>query len=180
MKDFIEIGNLFIETTEVKYPCPRCGTYTKAEFIDKKGYAYCLCPNCKTQYKTSTRISINFRKFCSKIASEPNRSQLHYSSLEKKVKKILDKFGYREGIDYIHNVAMRNGRSIYYIDFYIPRENKVIECNGTVWHDLWNRRASDKRKLKFLEEQGLRVIIVTEKTKNLKEYLGKRLEWSVF
>ena len=180
MKDFIELKNLFIQTQEVKYPCPKCGTYTKAEFIDKKGYAYCLCPNCKTQYKTSTKVSINFRKFCSKVASEPNRSQLHYSSLEKKVKDILDSFGYREGIDYIHNVAMRNGKSIYYVDFYIPSESKVIECNGTIWHELWGRKESDKRKIKFLKDNGLTVIIVTEKTKNLKEYLAQRLEWSVF
>ena len=26
MKDFIEIKNLFIQTEEVKYPCPKCGT----------------------------------------------------------------------------------------------------------------------------------------------------------
>ena len=182
MKDFIELKQLFIQTEEVLYPCPKCGTYSKPRFIDKKGYAYMLCPECKTQYKTSTAVSINFRKFCSKIASQPNRSQTHYTSLERKVKKVLDEFKYKEGIDYIHNAAVRNGKHIYYLDFYIPRENKVIECNGSVWHQLWNREESDKRKIEYLKEHGLTIIIVTEKEakneRELKEYLARRLEWS--
>jgi len=158
-----EAKNENFPTEEVQYPCPRCGTYSKAQFYSKDGYAFMLCPECKTQFKTSTKASINFRKFCSRIATGGNISQTKYSSLEKKVRRILEKKGYVQGRDFLHNVLIENGRRKYYVDFLLYRKNMVLECNGSIWHKLWNRKESDKRKIEYLKSLGFKILIVDEK-----------------
>jgi len=164
-----------VETEEVEYPCPKCGHYEKPYMYNRKGYAYMLCSKCGVQYKTSTKVSANFRKLCSRVAKKPNRTQGYYTPIEKKIKQLLDKNGYREGIDYIHNCRVRNGKSYYWLDFYIPSEHLVIEVDPKIWHTRWNREESDKRKYTFLKEQGLNVISVTEKDyKRIEEVLRWR------
>jgi len=165
-----------VKTEEVEYPCPKCGTYN-LPYMHSKGYAMMLCKKCGIQYKTSMKVSAHFRKFCSDIASKPNRSQSYYTSLEKKVKKILERNGYVQGRDYFHNIMFVNQedkRRKYFVDFYIPEEHLILECNGSIWHDLWNRKESDRRKIKYLEKLGNIVIIITEKNP---EEVEKYLRW---
>ncbi|MEM2260831.1 MAG: DUF559 domain-containing protein [Ignisphaera sp.] len=163
-------------TEEVTYPCPKCGIYNKPFMYTSEGIALMLCSNCNVQYKTSTKVSANFRKFCSKVARKKNRSQSYYTSLEKKAKKILEDNGYIQGRDYFHNILFENGRSKYYVDFFIPKENLIIEINGSVWHNLWNRQSSDNKKIKYLESLGYNVIVLSEKTiKELPMYLQHRV-----
>jgi len=172
------------QTKIVEYPCPTCGTYSKPFMHNSKGYALMLCPKCKTQFKTSTIVSANFRKFCSKIAKKPNRSPYYYTSSEKKIKKILDKAKYIEGIHYFHNVRVkdttrknkRGGPIYYWLDFYIPEEKLVISVSPAIWHKMWSREESDRKKKRFLESLGLIVIEVDEKSSpEIKRYL----KWSV-
>lgn len=173
----VSLEPLFRETEVMTYPCPECGTYNKPYMHTKDGYAYMLCKNCKVQYKTSTKVSANFRKFCSKIASKPNKSQSYYTSLELKVKRILLKLGYREGIDFIHNCMIPNGKVKYYVDFYLPKESLVIECSPSIWHNMWNREESDRRKMEFLMSEGLNVLEVDEKSyRNVESVLNRRVE----
>jgi len=165
-----------VKTEMMTYPCPHCGTYNLPYMHTKSGIAYMLCSNCGVQYKTSTKVSANFRKLCSRVGSKPNRSQGYYTPLEKKVKRLLEKCGYREGIDYIHNVRVRNGRKYYWCDFYIPKEDLIIECSPSIWHTRWNREKSDEEKYGFLMSNGLKIVTVDDK--NYKEVV-KYLKWSV-
>jgi len=145
-----------------KYPCPACGEYNKPYMINSKGKAIMFCKKHGT-YETSIKVSKHFRKICSKIGRKPNRSQTYYTSLEKQVKSELDKKGLIEGIDYIHNVRIRdpNRKGVYFwLDFYLPRIGLVIECSPSLWHQRWSRDKSDSRKISLLESYGLKVLIV--------------------
>ena len=162
-----------VETEEVSYPCPRCGHYEKPYMYSRDGYAYMLCPKCNVQYRTSTKVSANFRKFCSKIAQKPNRSQSYYTSTELKVRKLLEDNGYVQGRDFWHNIMFeKDKRHRYWVDFIIPDEKLILEVNPTVWHRLWSREKSDNKKFEFLESLGYRVVSVNEKNyKSIVEYL---------
>jgi len=171
-----------VKTELVKYPCPKCGIYYEPEF-HMNGYAFMECKE-HGLFKTSVKVSKNFRKFCSKIAKKPNRSPYYYTSSEKKIKDILDKAKYIEGIHYFHNVRVkdttrknkRGGPIYYWLDFYIPEERLVICVNPTIWHRMWSREKSDNKKNKFLESLGLKVIEIDEKSSHK---IKKYLKWSV-
>jgi len=179
-----------VETEVVEYPCPNCGTYNKPYMHTRTGYAYMICSNCKVQYKTSTKVSANFRKFCSKVARKPNRSQGYYTPQEEMVRKVLLELGLREGIDFVHNCRVKNGRSYYWIDFMLHTRRLAIEVDPSVWHRkrsrmsldtpsdprdddwieidqsaspiVWNRGISDQRKEEFLVSNGFRVIHLSD------------------
>jgi len=165
-------------TQYVTYPCPKCGTYNLPYMHNRDGYAFMLCSKCNVQYKTSTRVSASFRKFCSKVARQPNRDPTYYTSTEKKVKKLLDEFKYREGLDYFHNVRVKNGKRYYWLDFVIPLEHKVIEVSPSIWHRMWNRQSSDKRKYQFLQNNDFTVIEVNER--NYADILRRSLWYTVW
>jgi hypothetical protein len=158
------------ETILTKFPCPICGQYSIPYLVTKDGISMCECKD-HGLYQTSNKVSKNFRIFCSRIASKPNRSQSYYTSLEKKVRKILEECGYHQGKDFFHNILIENGRRKYYVDFILPVENLVIEANGSVWHNLWNRKNSDETKIKYLESLGYRVVVVDEK--NYSDLVGQ-------
>ena len=146
-----------VETEVISYPCPNCGTYTKP-YMHVNGYAYMLCPKCNVQYKTSTKVSANFRKLCSRVASNPTRSQGYYTSSEKKVKAVLDKLGLREGIDYVHNCRVKNGRTYYYPDFLLHYKRIIIEVSPSIWHTRWNREDSERKKKEFFKQLGFTIV----------------------
>jgi len=160
-----------IKTQMVEYPCPACGKYHLPFMISKDGYAYMLCTKCKSQYRTSTAVSANFRIFCQKVGSAPNRSASYYTSSEKEVKKLLEDLGLREGIDFIHNCRVKNydTGTYYWIDFYLPHFRAYISMSPSIWHRMWGRHKSDVQKLKYLTKAGLYPIIVNEK--NYKEVI---------
>lgn len=164
-----------IETRLTKFPCPICGIYTEPYMVTKTGISMMECKE-HGLYQTSNKVSKNFRKFCSKIASHPNRSQSYYTPLEAKVRDILLGAGYKIGKDFIHNCLFRNCKSIYFVDFYLPREDLILECSPKIWHSLWNRRASDEKKYKFLSDLGLKVVEVDEKNyKEVYRYLERSI-----
>jgi len=166
-----------LETEVVEYPCPECGRYNKPYMHNLKGYAFQLCEGCGTQYKTSTRVSASFRRYCSRTAQNPNRSPTFYTSSEKKVKKLMEAKGYVEGIDYWHNVRIADPerKGVYFwLDFYLPLQRLVVECSPRVWHALWDRRSSDRRKRLLVESYGLRYLEVDgEELDRLDHVLGE-------
>lgn len=165
-----------VPTEEVGYPCPKCGRYYTPYMHTRDGYALMICEE-HGQYKTSVRVSANFRKFCSKIARKPNRSQSYYTSTEALVRKVLEDNGYRQGRDFFHNIMIeKDKRSKYYVDFLLPSENLIIEVDPSVWHNMWNRNSSDSKKYSYLESLGYTVVSVNEK--NYKE-LGRILQKNV-
>jgi len=155
-----------VKTELVKYPCPKCGTYYLPEYHQKDGKAVMTCSKHGI-YKTSVAVSLNFRKFCSKIGSKPNRAPTYYSSSEEKVKRYLEKRGFVEGIDYFHNARVKlkiKGRTRYFwLDFILPRLDLVIEASPSVWHKMWNRQEADDRKRTYLKSQALILFDLNEK-----------------
>lgn len=129
-----------VPTEEVEYPCPKCGTYTKPYMHSRDGFAYMICPKCNVQYKTSVAVSANFRKFCSKVGSAPNRSPSYYTSSEEKVRYFLQNRGLLEGLDFFHNARVgpfkneKNRKVYYWVDFAIPKYKLIIEVSPSIWH----------------------------------------------
>jgi len=151
-----------VPTEELSYPCPSCGTYNLPYMHSRDGYAYMLCKKCKKQYRTSTAVSANFRKFCSKVGSKPNRSPTFYTSSEKSAKQYFDRLGYREGLDYWHNVRVKLNGTYCWLDFYFPKLDLAVEISPSVWHRMWNRQEADKKKEDALKKAGVTVISYPE------------------
>ena len=152
-----------IKTELVAYMCPKCKSFNKPYFHNKKGIAFTRCTNCKAQYKTSTARSAKFRKFSSRHGRKPNRQPNYYSSSERAGKKYLENLGLKEGFDFFHNARVKTenakGRIIYYwLDFVIPSKNLVIEISPEIWHKLSGVPEKDKRKRKFIEDMGWTLI----------------------
>lgn len=63
------------------------------------------------------------------------------------------------------------------VDFYIPAENLVIECDGEYWHSLPSQIKRDKNKDKWLQKNGYNIIRIPEKEirKDPKHALCSRL-----
>jgi very-short-patch-repair endonuclease len=158
-----------IATEEVKYPCPKCGHYYKPFMYDREGFALMLCETCNCQYKTSTRVSANFRKFCQKLGSAPNRSPTYYTSSETVVQRFLIRHGLREGLEFFHNSRVGpfvndNKHKVYFwCDFVVPKYTLILEASPHIWHKMWNREQADNRKELALNDLGWKVINLDEK-----------------
>lgn len=158
-----------VKTEEVEYPCPKCGKYYKPFMYDRNGFALMLCNNCNCQYKTSTRVSANFRKFCQKLGSAENRSPSYYTSSEERIRRFLLNRKFKEGLDFFHNARIgpfvnQNKNKVYYwCDFTIPQFKLVLEASPSIWHKMWNRESADIRKSKFLKALGWNKIDLDEK-----------------
>jgi very-short-patch-repair endonuclease len=164
-----------VPTELIKYPCPKCGQYFEPFMHTSEGYACMECPD-HGLFKTSVKVSKNFRIFCSKIARKPNRTQGYYTPGEQRIREFLLSQGLREGIDFIHNCRIKGEKSYYWADFYLPHLYLVIEYSPEVWHKMWGRKESDQRKREFLESNGLRIIDLGDKDlKNLEKILREVL-----
>jgi len=185
-----------IATEEITYPCPHCGTYNLPYMHNRKGFAMMRCGKCQHQYKTSTAVSANFRKFCSKVGSAPNRSPSYYTSHEKIVKDFLEKRGQIEGLDFHHNARVKDGnlpvpqpfinsqgkkrvaKYVYFwLDFVVPEKRLVIEASPSIWHKMWNREVADIKKEEFLKNLGWKLISLDEK--DLNQLNKKRTEGKI-
>jgi len=165
-----------IETKLTQFPCPICGQYFVPYLSRKDGKAMCECPK-DGLFETSIGVSKNFRKFCSRIARKPNRSPVYYTSMEYKIKKILENLGLIEGLDFWHNVRVKFNEKYYtWLDFYIPRKNLIIRASPSIWHVRWSRGDADDRIRKFLESKSLLVLDITEKTFNIEKVIENRIK----
>ena len=159
-------------TRLTEFPCPVCGRYHPPEAV-LKTKAIMRCPE-HGLYEIDINRSLNFRKFCSEVASKDNRSPTYYTPQEQLVKECLEELGYIEGVTFFHNARVRNGKRYYWLDFILPVEKIVIEVSPSVWHRMWNRNESDRVKYEFLESLGLRVIELTDETlRSKKRILGE-------
>lgn len=157
-----------VPTELTKYPCLVCGKYFLPYLHTTNGYALMICPK-DGQYRTSVQVSANFRKFCKKLGSAPNRKQSYYTSSEEKVRQFLLDKGLIEGLGFFHNSRIGpfindNGHKVYYwLDFVIPRRKLVYEVSPAVWHLMWARNGSDERKSRLLKKLGFKTIHLDEK-----------------
>jgi len=143
-----------------KFPCPKCGVYYTPEQILKTK----AIMKCKEHglFEIDINRSLNFRRFCSEIASKPNRSPFYYSSTELKIKKaleILKKI-------FFHNVGIELNNRKYWLDFLVLNPISILSVNPSVWHKLWNREKSDKIKYQELIKLNIPVIVLEDKILN--------------
>lgn len=166
-----EIKKEKVPTELVAYPCPKCGKYYVPYMHTKDGYALMICEE-HGQYKTSVQVSANFRKFCSKVGSAPNRDPHYYTSSEEKILRFLRRRGLIEGLDFTHNTRIgpfineKGHKVFYWVDFIIPQYKLILEASPQIWHKMWNREKADERKAKFLTPLGWKVIHLDEKDLN--------------
>ena len=157
-----------ISTQLTKFPCPICGKYFEPYMARKDGKAMLECPQ-HGLFETSIATSKNFRKFCQKLGSAPNRNPTYYTSSEQRVKRFLVNHKMKEGLDFFHNSRIGpfingNKRKVYYwCDFVIPSKKLVLEASPAIWHKMWNRNEADERKTKFLGQLGWTVYNLNEK-----------------
>lgn len=170
-----------IKTEELTYPCAKCGTYNKPYMHNKKGFALMVCSKCGIQYKTSVAVSKNFRIFCSKVGSKPNRSSSYYTSSEMKIKRFLDNLGFIEGLNYFHNqripVIMNGKKRYFWPDFTLPDFKLILGASPSIWHKMWARNGADERFTDCMANLGWTVIHLDEK--DLKQ-LNKRRDPSKY
>jgi hypothetical protein len=120
-------------------------------------------------FETSIATSKNFRTFCAKLGSAPNRSPTYYTSSEGVVQRFLVKQGLNEGLDFFHNARVgpflnNNKHKIYFwCDFVVPKHILILEASPRIWHRMWNREQADNRKELFLGNLGWKVINLDEK-----------------
>lgn len=82
------------------------------------------------------------------------------SGIEKLVRVELTK----RKISFEQEYPLRIGRRrwCYYLDFYLPQWNLVIEVDGSYWHRTAAEKRRDARKDKRLAKLGLTVKRITE------------------
>lgn len=71
----------------------------------------------------------------------------HRTSIELKMKEELD----RRSLEYEEQYVINNK---FIVDFYLPKYNAVIECDGDYWHNLPDTKKRDKAKNAYLTKCG--------------------------
>jgi len=134
--------------------------------------AIIYCKECDLLFTRDYKRSESFRQFCSMLGSKPNRDPSYYTSSEMKIKEILDELN----IQYEHNKKFNrinhNGRKIYYwVDFYLPEYNVILECNPKIWQHMWGRWRSALVKKDHFKLLGIEVLEIEDKYLYNKESL---------
>lgn len=94
------------------------------------------------------------RKFLT--AGQIQAQKKNITSIEIKMKEEFDKFG----LDYIQQFPLCNGKFI--VDFYVPSNRMIIECNGEYWHRLPERIKRDEKLRKFAKAMGIKLAFAWE------------------
>lgn len=170
-------ANQQIPTKFTKFPCPKCGKYYEPYMTRKDGKAMCECPN-DGLYETNIAVSKNFRVFCSKLGSAPNRDPHYYTSAESIVKRYLENRGLTEGLDFTHNtrieVKMNGKKRYFWPDFVVPQKKLIIGASPNIWHKMWARNDADDRFTAHMKTLGWDVINLDET--NLQQLNKSRTE----
>ena len=78
------------------------------------------------------------------------------TSIEVKVAEQLEKYK----IKYIYQKPLYKGH--FFVDFYLPEYQLVIECNGDYWHSLKNRKERDKELESYVKSKGKDILWLWE------------------
>jgi len=158
--------NQQIPTEFTKFPCPSCGKYYKPYMTRRDGKAMCECRE-HGLYETSIAVSKNFRLFCAKLGSAPNRDPHYYTSSEERVQRFLERRGLKEGLDYFHNsrvaVEVDGKRRYFWPDFVVPSKKIIIGASPHIWHQMWARNHADDRFSEAMKKLDWEVINLDEK-----------------
>jgi hypothetical protein len=136
----------------------------------------------KKRYEDNPQLKVNLSK--NKLEWMRKNSKVKTSNLENKFMIILDKLGYIQDIDYIHNHLISNIKTFF--DFYLPKKNIIIEVDGDFYHCNPNSNYSipeyeiqkknlsnDKRKTTWCQNHNITLIRYWEKD------INERPEWVI-
>jgi very-short-patch-repair endonuclease len=126
------------------------GNWMKAE------YRFCKKCGKKFRYKKGATIG----RFCS---MECYRKHSGKTSIEEIVENLLIDLGLE------YQSEFRVNGSFY--DFYLPKENLLIECDGEYWHSFPDAIRRDNNKDNLAKEKGYNLLRLQEKeilTKNIR------------
>ncbi len=147
----------------------------KAEFWSDK--------NKKSPFEVSPMSGDKYKFICEKCGEEFERDLAHLnrsnigvvcrecksSLLEQSTKKVLDKYNIKYNREYIYNDLVGVGNGLLRFDFYLPKYNSVIECQGEQ-HEKWTKGLQptkkdfeqqlehDKRKRDYCKKNDIKLI----------------------
>jgi hypothetical protein len=94
------------------------------------------CANCGREFETwKSQIEHRGRRFCSRRCYQLYEGE---SSIEELIRIELE----RRGEEFIQEAEV----GPYQVDFWLPRRNTVVECDGSYWHSLIDSIVRDRRK----------------------------------
>lgn len=170
-----------VPTQFTRFPCPKCGVYYVPYMTKKDGKALLECPT-HGLFETSIAVSKNFRKFCSKLGSAPNRDPHYYTSSEKRIKRYLEARDLVEGLDFTHNTRIETKvdekKRYFWPDFIVHSKKLIIGASPHIWHKMWSRNNADERFTEYMKTISWEVINLDEKDLhqlNLRRTEGKVL-----
>ena len=81
------------------------------------------------------------------------------TNIERKVRRELEKRGYRRGIDFSCQYPLRCG---YILDFAFPNQMLAVETDGNYWHSKPNIKKRDAYENFILRKMGWTVLRFSE------------------
>lgn len=178
---------------KIPFVCQRCGKvkYVYPRYAKRAKYCSTFCAHIgkpsgalgkhwkvkdTSKYKGSKkgrRFKIKNPSTKKRVTSEETKQKLRErrinnpikkfsnTSIEIKIKEELEKRGFIKNKDFFQNKGMFN---IANVDFYLPKYNTVIECDGCYWHGCKTcgfvkhhkfRRVNDIRNTLLLREMNI-------------------------
>lgn len=125
-----------------KFCSKKCSDNSKIDNIFR------VCRNCKNSFRlTQSALNRGRGSFCTWVCYKKYKGE---SSLELLVRQQLEK------LNEPFQQEMKFGR--FRADFYLPKRNLIIECDGEYWHMDQKIRFRDQRKDKLFEKLGYKVL----------------------
>ena len=89
-----------------------------------------------------------------------------YSYYEKLLHNLLIKQGYKENIYFTHLFPIEG--QTYVLDFAFVKEKLDIECDGEPWHEKCRNHEEDRKRDKYLRNNGWRILRFKFKPGNIR------------
>lgn len=77
---------------------------------------------------------------------------------ESMIEKLMTKELLKRNIKYVKQFPYELGVA----DFWLPKTNTIIECDGDYWHNLPGKQEQDKKQTEYLESKGYIVVRIWE------------------
>lgn len=138
-----------LENCGAKYCSRSCfRKYSKANRV------HCICKNCGTEFELyESELKSRPGYYCSRECAVKGSAPTY---IERLCYRRFEDLGFIEGQDFLFQYGYPKSR--YVLDFYFPADKIVVEANGVYWHTLPGARRRDRKRRKYLESKGLRVL----------------------
>jgi len=154
------------------------------DYMTEKQIKNCRIAQQNKNYKHSNEMKLKISKLCKGINNGfygkkhtlenierfrkntilyiVNNPKFTETSIERKTKKFLEKLN----IKFFHPYWINNIKHHYAADFYLPKQNLVIECDGDYWHRRPEIIKKDKTRNKEMKNVGYKVLRLWERDIN--------------